>query len=112
MVALEPMRGSFVFGKTMGKSAHMRGSLSEPWLPTTSSAYVVAGIAAGYSRKIQVAISGNESFSALLDFLGQNIKEPNVVYVFGVLVVVETVDDRLAEASGNYFGSLALFKAV
>ena len=90
----------------------MRRNVSQLWVGGHHSTNVVAHIAASYSREIQVSVSRYESFFALLDFLSESVEEPDVVDVLGVFVIVETVDDGLAEALGDYVRTLAFLEAV
>ena len=96
----------------LGGLARLRGDVAELGVGGRHGAYVVAHVAVGDAREVEIAVARYEALLALLDFLRERVEEPDVVDVLGVLVVVEAVDDRLAEALCDDVGSLALLEAV
>ncbi len=96
----------------IGGLARLRGHIPQVGIARHHGANVVARVAAGHARKVQVAVARDESLPALLHLLREHIEEPDVVDVLGVLVVVEAVDDRFAEAARNHRRPLALLESI
>ena len=92
--------------------AGLRRDISKLGVRRHHGANVVTSIAVSDTREVQIAVARDETFARLLHFLSEYVKEPDVVDVLGVLVVVETVDDGLFETLRDHVRTLALLEAV
>ena len=108
-VTLRALRAHYA---QIGGLARLRRNIAQVLVASHDRADVVARVTAGHTRKVEVSVAGNESLARLLHLLREHVEEPDVVDVFGVFVVVEAVDDGLAETARDHCRTLAFLEAI